>query len=301
MIKKLKTLYPNLIVNNKKPEDYFGHYHWFSIEFGEWIGIPKEDLLDNQLVLLKSLLDYYQTENNSLPTSSSSQKWYQYLFENGTTPIKEKDVSFRLIYFQWSNVKINLADFEQAIKAFFESDITIVWENEFKGIIIEPKIKHILSENDFLAIFETIKSDFYIEPYFYFGKFRLITEKSLPLIQFERALFDFSIHSFKQDRLFHFEKVVPQHLASHLPDSLKAVIQQDILPVLKEDEELFFTIKSFLQNNMNASNTSKNLFIHRNTLQYRLDKFTEKTGIPLKDFHSAMTVFIACSLYENSN
>ena len=57
---------------------------------------------------------------------------------------------------------------------------------------------------------------------------------------------------------------------------------------------MYATIKVFLENNLNASLTAKKLYIHRNTLQYRIDKFIDKTGIQLKDFYGAFTVFLAC-------
>jgi DNA-binding PucR family transcriptional regulator len=63
---------------------------------------------------------------------------------------------------------------------------------------------------------------------------------------------------------------------------------------------MYSSIKVFLENNLNASLTAKKLYIHRNTLQYRIDKFIDKTGIQLKDFYGAYTVFLACLLFEQS-
>jgi hypothetical protein len=298
MLNKLQTLFPNSIISKQKPDDYFSKYHWFSHETDHWIGIPKENLLDDQLTLLKSLFNYYHTNDNSINTSLLAQSWYSYLFENGDFPNVVNEVSYRLNYFQWNSGKISLGDLEGALKAFFESEIILVWENESKGIIVEPKTKQSLTENDFTAMYETLKIDFFIDPYFFVGKFRFMTEEFLPLIRKERSLLEFAIKSFPKERVFQFEKLVPKYLTSHLPNLLKSVIQNDILPVFKEDRELFTTIQAFLQNNMNASITAKNLYIHRNTLQYRLDKFADKTSIPLKDFYSAITVYIACILFE---
>jgi hypothetical protein len=299
MLKKLQTLYPNSVSSKHKPEDYFSRYHWFSDESQEWVGIPKEELLDNQLAILSSLFNYYQTGNQSYHSSAIAHSWYSFLFENGSIPANENGNTYRLIYFQWSSGKISFSDFEAALEAFFDSTIIIIWENAVRGMIIETKTKHPLTESDFIAMNETLKTDFYIEPYFYIGKFRYVNEEILPVIKNERALFEFGCRILSQEKVYHFEKLTPRHLAMHLPEVLQIMIQHDIVPVFKEDRELFLTIKSFLNNNMNASITAKNLFIHRNTLQYRLDKFAEKTGIPLKDFHSAMTVYLACILFEN--
>lgn len=301
MLKKIQTLYPNSVLSKHKPEDYFSRYHWFSDESQEWVGIPKEELLDNQLAILSSLFNYYHTGNQTYHSSDLAKSWYSFLFENGPIPANENGNSYRLIYFQWSSGKISFSDFEAALEAFFDSNIIIIWENAVKGMIIEPKSKHPLPESDFIAMNETLKSDFFIEPFFYIGKFRYLTEDFLPLFLNEKALLEFACKHFRQEKVFHFEMLTPSHLAINLPDVLQKMIQHDIIPVFKEDRDLFLTIKAFLKNNMNASITAKNLFIHRNTLQYRLDKFAEKTGIPLKDFYSAMTVYLACILFANEN
>lgn len=298
MFKKIKLLYPNSILDQVKPTDHYGRYHWFQCDDHEWIGIPKADISKEHLELLKILFDYHQTGLYSHPASESAIIWYQYLFEDGSFPTKKTEEPYRLIYFQWNHGTVPLLDFESALNAFFESNIIIVWESQTKGLIIESHGKQTLSENELLAMFETLKADFFIETYFYVGKFRTLSHTFKELYQMESELFQFCIRTFKQDKLFHFEKLVPYYLVSQLPEDLKQVIQHDIIPIFHEDAELFTTIKQFLQNNMNASITSKKLFVHRNTLQYRLDKFTEKAGIPLKDSYSAMTVYLACILFE---
>lgn len=299
MLKKLQSLYPNLIISNEQPEDYNDQIHWFAMEENQWLGIPFTDIAEEQLILLKTLFDYVDRDTKWIQTSQLAQRWYQFLFNNGPKPHNEDEGAFRLVYFQWANGKINHIDFESAIHAFYDLEMPIVWENDFKGIIVEVKTNHTFMDNDFIAMFDTLKSDFFIEPYFYIGKFRQITDSFLSLVEHERSLFGFAIDSFKQDKLSHFEKVTPQLLALHLPNTLKSIIQGDILPVFIEDPELFTTIKYFLKNNLNASTTAKSLFIHRNTLQYRLDKFTEKTGIPLKEFYSGITIYLACIVFEN--
>lgn len=59
------------------------------------------------------------------------------------------------------------------------------------------------------------------------------------------------------------------------------------------DEETLETINTFLENNLNVSETSRKLFIHRNTLVYRLDKLQKLTGLNLRVFDDAMTFQIA--------
>lgn len=59
------------------------------------------------------------------------------------------------------------------------------------------------------------------------------------------------------------------------------------------DEETLTTIYKFFENSLNVSETSRQLFIHRNTLVYRLDKLQKTTGLDLRVFEDAITFKIA--------
>lgn len=59
------------------------------------------------------------------------------------------------------------------------------------------------------------------------------------------------------------------------------------------DEETLTTINKFFENSLNVSETSRQLFIHRNTLVYRLDKLEKSTGLDLRIFEDAITFKIA--------
>ena len=59
------------------------------------------------------------------------------------------------------------------------------------------------------------------------------------------------------------------------------------------DEETLTTINKFFENSLNVSETSRQLFIHRNTLVYRLDKLQKSTGLDLRVFDDAITFKIA--------
>lgn len=59
------------------------------------------------------------------------------------------------------------------------------------------------------------------------------------------------------------------------------------------DEETLVTINKFFENSLNVSETSRQLYIHRNTLVYRLDKLQKSTGLDLRVFDDAITFKIA--------
>ena len=59
------------------------------------------------------------------------------------------------------------------------------------------------------------------------------------------------------------------------------------------DQETLFTINKFFENNLNVSETSRKLFVHRNTLVYRLEKIKELTGLDLRQFDHAIVFKVA--------
>lgn len=59
------------------------------------------------------------------------------------------------------------------------------------------------------------------------------------------------------------------------------------------DSETLFTIQKFFENNLNVSETSRKLFVHRNTLVYRLEKIRKLTGLDLREFDDAIVFKVA--------
>ncbi len=82
---------------------------------------------------------------------------------------------------------------------------------------------------------------------------------------------------------------------------LKEVFKQGSIDSL--DSETLFTIQRFFENNLNVSETSRGLFVHRNTLVYRLEKIKKLTGLDLREFDDAIVFKVALMVkkYLSSN
>ena len=65
------------------------------------------------------------------------------------------------------------------------------------------------------------------------------------------------------------------------------------LPEVLEDEEAMSTISKFFENNLNISETARQLYVHRNTLVYRLERIEKSVGLDIRKFDDAMTFRIA--------
>ncbi len=85
-------------------------------------------------------------------------------------------------------------------------------------------------------------------------------------------------------------------LIYQLPTTLCEMFLQEVFkknPIDSLDQETLFTIYRFFENNLNVSETARKLFVHRNTLVYRLEKIKKLTGLDLREFDDAITFKVA--------
>jgi len=82
---------------------------------------------------------------------------------------------------------------------------------------------------------------------------------------------------------------------------LNEVLKKESIDVM--DSETIYTIQKFFENNLNVSETSRQLYVHRNTLVYRLDKIQKITGLDLREFDQALIFKVAMMVnkYLESN
>ena len=77
---------------------------------------------------------------------------------------------------------------------------------------------------------------------------------------------------------------------------LKEVFKKGDISTL--DDETILTINKFFENDLNVSETSRQLFVHRNTLVYRLEKIYKLTGLDLRKFDQAIVFKVAMMVYK---
>jgi carbohydrate diacid regulator len=96
--------------------------------------------------------------------------------------------------------------------------------------------------------------------------------------------------------IVNYEKLGIGRLIYQLPLPLCRMFIKEVLHGLTMDDfddETLATVNKFFENNLNVSETSRQLYIHRNTLVYRLDKLQKSTGLDLRIFEDAITFKIA--------
>lgn len=85
-------------------------------------------------------------------------------------------------------------------------------------------------------------------------------------------------------------------LIYQLPTTLCEIFLQEVFrlgSLDSLDQETLDTVRAFFENNLNVSETSRKLFVHRNTLVYRLEKIRKLTGLDLREFDHAVTFKVA--------
>ena len=85
-------------------------------------------------------------------------------------------------------------------------------------------------------------------------------------------------------------------LIYQLPTTLCEIFLSEVFkrnPIEALDQETLFTIDKFFENSLNVSETSRKLFVHRNTLVYRLEKIKKITGLDLREFEHAIIFKVA--------
>jgi len=104
-------------------------------------------------------------------------------------------------------------------------------------------------------------------------------------------------------KVFDFERPVMSYeslgigrLIYQLPTTLCEIFLSEVFKkgsLESLDRETLMTVQSFFENNLNVSETSRRLFVHRNTLVYRLEKIRKLTGLDLREFDHAVTFKVA--------
>ncbi|WP_462408889.1 PucR family transcriptional regulator [Neobacillus sp. Marseille-QA0830] len=297
MLRDLLTLYKDSYLLKETSDIACDNVYVFcDVQNNESICIPKQEIGEKELRLLKTL---YQQLESSPVFPSATDNWHKFLWLNGPAPVLPLQTSYRFIQFQVFNDHVAHKELESALKGFFTEEVMIIWDSLTRGLIIKEKRQISLSEEELISMLETLESDFFVKISFFIGKIYPFSDQLPSLFKQEREFFTFALTNISHSGIFNYERIFPVYLAYHMPVEIIQAMNPDVYELFSQDPEMYSTILVFLENNLNASLTAKKLYIHRNTLQYRIDKFTEKTGIGLKDFYGAFTVFLACLLFEH--
>ncbi|THD14876.1 transcriptional regulator [Anoxybacillus ayderensis] len=291
MLKKLRAYYQEALVEHAHVSEQH-EYEWFVTEQGELFGIKKEALTVKERELLatlfapRKLMPPWMTEHE--------RAWYRFLIQNDKQTFEQLPSSTytRFIYFYIQKGTVDAHDFMEAIQSLFPYDVTIISETEQCFIVIEQQEESVASTLS--ELIDTLCSDFYIQLRAYIGQKCPHTVELAHMFLAEKRYFQVAITHKPEQRVYCIEDVFPLLLINNEDITYAMTFLQPI----KQDPDIVKTMKTFFECNLNVSLAAKKLHMHRNSLQYRIDKLIEKTGIDIKQFKGALTVYLAILLYE---
>ena len=289
MIKQLRKIYSSLIVH-KNGFDHLTHdYKWFITDDNEIIGINKDELTSKDASLLAAFLLPYNIKVPIL--TDKEQMWKKMITTNESDQNIKIENAYRFVYFSIKENEIDPLSFNDAIQELFDKQVPILWNNGYEGVIIEEQT--ILEDRIiYEQIIDVLMSDLYVNISFFVGPFQ---ENVINIQHLYQSLVNAAqtIFTYSNKTVVTYIDAVPYLLINQTEHELRNDISETILQEYINDEETLKMIETFVQCNLNISETSKELYMHRNSLQYRLDRFFEKTGLDVRKFHHAMAVYLA--------
>ncbi len=170
-----------------------------------------------------------------------------------------------------------------------ETDIALVKETKSSN---EPKVIERLAS----TIADTISGEFYVHAVIGIGT-------TVDNLKDLARSFKEAQTALEVGKVFDTEKTIMAYdslgiarLIYQLPTTLCETFLREVFKrgsIDNLDQETLFTIQRFFENNLNVSETSRKLFVHRNTLVYRLEKIKKITGLDLREFDHAIIFKIA--------
>lgn len=180
---------------------------------------------------------------------------------------------------------------------YSEQDVISVVFREI--VIVIGRFKEV--QEHAMSIREAIFSDLYCKCVVSFGS--LFYDKGGLKRAYETAVESMMLrHRFKiDDEVLDYNKLLFEKVVYNIDDRLK----KELLNYFKEKLDLFDTtiidtIEEFIQCDLNISECAKRLYIHRNTLVYRLDKISKETGFDIRSFKEASLFLVAFLVWKEN-
>ncbi len=293
MFNQLLQIYPDAVISSQPSAN--PQLLWVKdSETNSFIGIPIERLSEGEITLLNTLFPIDHT-NPTLRLSPIAKEWRNYLILDGPFPPFHSE-NIRFIHYMITNIRSDFQydEWKEAVKSLFSNEVLIVPLSHHHGVIIEEERNLAITETELFSAIEAFESDFFIKIHFFISHFKAPHENLRALFKLEKKLLELSLSEHPEERIFTREKSMPIYAYQNLLEKDRQILFSDIHTILADDPELSKTIKTYIENQSNATLTAKKLFMHRNSLQYRIDKFIEKTGIDIKSFHGAFFTYLAC-------
>lgn len=290
MLNQLQKIFPSLIILdstfNQTPSDY----KWYVTDDNETIGIDKNEITGKDEALLSAFLSPYTYA--VMPLTDKEKFWEDLIHSEHPLPIREEMKPYRFIHFSFPQNNLEPALFKEAIHSIFSKPLPILWLTNHEGILVEEQLEIGEETIAYNKIIDILMSDLYVKIRFFIGPFftNLADAKELYESFIKSAA---TVFTYTDKQVISYGEALPFLYVDQMNEAFRKESLQFLLKDVKDDTELLQTVEAFFACNLNITVTAKKLYMHRNSLQYRIDKFIEKTGIDIRQFHQAATVYLA--------
>ncbi len=179
-----------------------------------------------------------------------------------------------------------LQDFVVSIN---ESDIAVI-----KQLSSEPSAQEL--ETIAHKIEDTLRNELYLKTVIGIGTVAEHLRELADVYKEAQTAIDVGKVFDTEKSIINYENLGIGRLIYQLPTTLCEIFLTEVFKknsIDSLDQETLFTINKFFENNLNVSETSRKLFVHRNTLVYRLEKIKKLTGLDLRQFDHAIVFKVA--------
>lgn len=190
---------------------------------------------------------------------------------------------------------------EEILRGYFDLKYDDIVELDKENYILVKDVREDNSEEDLLEIAKAIVTVMQTEAManvsVSFGNPTNRLE-TLPITYQEAKLaMEVGRTFYPKETILSYTKLGIGRLIYQLPESLCEMFIKEVfgekIPEAVYDEEIMETIEKFLENDLNISETARQLYVHRNTLVYRLERLQSELGLDIRIFEDAMTFRIA--------
>lgn len=277
MYERLLKLYKNLIIEDPK-EFNDNQYYYFYNEKNKVFGIEKT-ITSNEYELIKGMY----IEKTFHYNSEMEEKIYKYIFDNGSYPFQNKKYNFMLYKTNAEHELIN-----ELLKGIF-NQVEIVKYHDYELVFYQNK-----SEMNIEELFRTISFDFGKTVYVHQGFNLSVLALGEDLLKYINAFFNTKETCEKE---FSDACNLLYESYSSNYDDVVTFMKKNFEDVLTNESSLE-VINAFFVNDLNISKTAGALYMHRNTLNGKLDTISRQLGLNIQNFKHASAILLLLNYHR---
>lgn len=235
----------------------------------EFLWLEKETISEQETKLLKALFKDV--------TSSCQHPWYRFLFEKDDLKLAKPHRIFQ-IHLEMKEDFLK-KEWQKTVTEMFPFSSDFFFYTEKDAILVEEKNTSFLDTEQLTGIFLSLDADFEVTSQVFVGSFHSPDQPFPEIFAEERKAFLTQRKNSRKESVFSLPDIALRYYIDH--SLLQGPLVQSYQQVIRVTE-MYEVIGELWKNQGNISSTAKALFLHRNTLKYRIEKFQESTGLNLQ-------------------